>query len=875
MAIGITCPGCEVALNVADNLVGKTIKCKTCGEMIPVRAPAKATARRAAVLDDDEGDASLANASRRFRDDDDDNDSGNSGKKSGGSKALLFGGIAAGALVLLGGGIGLSYLAFGKGTDPQPLVQNAGNNNRSNEEQRSAPRVDDAVKPEEVKKEPVAEKKETKTPEVKKNESTSPVSTEQKGSAPSNPKESDQPKAPPVASSNASPAGQSSEEWNRKMMSGEIDQITLEQSKRATVFIDVEDKFGGGGYGSGWFGIEQNIVITNAHVIGMKSPNSPPPAKITIFMNSGENGQNPGVKQREIPHQRIKIIAVDRFHDIAILEISGETDLPKPFKVQPSAKVKERQGITVLGFPLGVDPARTTGSRKQPSVSVRPSSVTALRYDDFGILRNVQVEGGVNHGNSGGPQIDAEGNVIGMTVSGLGNAFALTQVCFAVPTEHIQGILAGRIDKLTADTAFKDNGMVHIPITISAQDPMKRLKAVGVGFWIGDTSSGIRPPGEVRKGTINSDKDYKEITLTYDPVTKKATGELVFPQLTPGQSYWIQPFYSNTITAKYYMAGIAVDTKGPPVDRVPANLTYSLRQNQVRPFTLTSTNAEEDFIEGDDNGDINEITKYIITMKGTETVLAADTTDSQNAARLRLKYDDCDLTGEEGTREGKILPPQLLLRLKTGIKPLEAFAYVNKSGGIYKSRTSSLAVTDQLAKVLGPPMSTIALGALQECSIPLPNREVKAGETWGGSRVVPYALSFVESVRKSAKDGQPQSPPGSRQRPGGNNSAVSEVGKRDYTFNQEIKFTYEGTRLRGGRSEAVIKYDGKISPVAGKSKDSISGSTKGYAYIDVSSGVIIEAKIESELELDTSLQGLKRRTYSINKYSLTRGGNVK
>ena len=57
MAIGITCPGCETGLTLSDTLIGKTIKCKTCGEMIPVTAPVKAAKRAAAVVDDEIGRA--------------------------------------------------------------------------------------------------------------------------------------------------------------------------------------------------------------------------------------------------------------------------------------------------------------------------------------------------------------------------------------------------------------------------------------------------------------------------------------------------------------------------------------------------------------------------------------------------------------------------------------------------------------------------------------------------------------------------------------------------------------------------------------------------------------------------------------------------
>jgi S1-C subfamily serine protease len=860
MAISITCPGCDAALNVAESLVGKTIKCKTCGEMIPVSAPKVAVAK-----------AVPAKAARRSRDDDEFD--APRGAKSGGSKLPLILGAVFGAVLLLGGLAAAAIFALLPSSDvvvkgdPAPTALPS----RAPDESRVPP-VPDEPKANDPKPTPKEE-----APSAKASAPAEPAAP-QKGSA-EPPKAPDtpvvkpaSPAAPPVPTAAVTPPpGVSSEEWNRRMMSGELDATMLDQCKRATVFIDVENKTGGGGSGSGWFGIEQNLVITNAHVLGMMSPNAPPPAKITIYVNSGENGQTPGLLQRAIPHQRIKILAVDREDDIAILEISGEKDLPVPFKVRPTSKVRERQGITVFGFPLGYTPGRITGTKKQPSVSVRPSTATALRYDDFGILRNLQIEGGVNQGNSGGPQTDADGYVIGMTVSGAVRDGVLTQVCFSVPTEQIQGLLAGRIDEVTVETAHNKDGRVNIPIKMTIQDPMKRLKSVGIGYWTGDTSGTIRPPGEIRRGALPSDKDYKEIALTYDSATKTATGMLSVPTLPPGQSYWIQPFYTNTITPKYYLPGTKIDTKGPPVDLVPTNLTVNLRTGPVRPFTLSQTSSRAEVIEGEGGGP-GDAPKFTIVMKGTETVIGPDTSDQQNAARLRLKYDDADLSQEIQNQEMK-LPPRVLQQIKTGIKALEAFAYVNRSGGIYRTRTNTLGVQDPLIRGIGPPLSNNALEALTVCSIPLPNKEVASGESWNTTRTVLHTVSFIDSLRQSGQEGQPP-PGGGRGRPGGPGASGPSV-KREFLYTNEAKFTYQGTRTRQGRKEAVIKVEGKVTPAPGQAKDSASGKTTGFAFVDLSTGVVVDAEIESEFELDTSIDGVKRRSFSSNKYNLTRGGSVK
>jgi S1-C subfamily serine protease len=656
-----------------------------------------------------------------------------------------------------------------------------------------------------------------------------------------------------------------SSEKRRLYLSGEMDDVTLKQVKNRTVLIRCESKFGGGAEGSGWFGLEDNIVITNAHVISMIAPNSPPPAKLTIFVNAGEKGQNPGVKEREIPHQRIKILAVDRYHDIAILQISGEKDLPTPFKVKPTVGLRENQVVSIIGFPLGSIMSRGA----TPVVSVRKSSVSALRYEENGILRKLQVQGGITPGNSGGPNVDADGDVIGMTVQVMTRDINLG---LSVPTEHIVGLMAGRVDGVELNTAFLKDGMVHVPFKINIQDPMKRLRGIGLGAWIGDTNGQIRPPGQMRKGIVNSDKDYKEVTVKFEPGSSEARGVVVMAPLAPGQSYWLQPFYQNAIVAKYYLPGTKVELKGPPVELVPASLIANLRPGNTRPFTLVRNSAEDDYAEGEGN-DKEDRVRTVITMKGTEQIIARAQNDTQSAARLRLKYNDVDYKQAVGRMEDK-LPTRLLKHLKDHIGELESFAYVNRSGSIYKTSTNVLGVRDPIMKVIGPEFSSEVLRSLQECSIPMPNKECTPNETWGDSKTIQYTLNFLELVRKNSPgNGRPNRP--GDDDPNSSPLATQVVSKREFLFQQEVKYIYEGTRVRGGRKEAVVRVEGKVTPAAGRSKDSAAGMTKGFAFVDIASGVVLEAEIESEFELDTSHDGLKQRSYSINEYKLTRDGNVR
>jgi S1-C subfamily serine protease len=875
MAIALSCPGCESTLNVSETLIGKSIKCKSCGEIIAVTAPGKASKaavkKAAMAVSDDEDDHPRSKSPRR-RDDDEDRPK-KSDTKSSKTPAIL--GLAAAGLILLGSGAGGAYWLFGpkkqddvaKVTTPAPATSpTPTEEGKPAEEKKEQAKAQEAKNPENENRTPKAdEKSESKSIDKSNEKSDTPTET--------NPKPPEAVK-PVGKNEDQNPgdnrAGLNSSDKRRLYLSGEMDDLTMMRSKKGTVFIKCETPFSAS-TGSGWFGLEENIIITNAHVIEMKAPNSVPPTKLTIWVNSGEYGQNPGIKEREIPHQRIKILAVDRHNDIAILQIIGEKDLPSPFKVKMSAELRENQGVTIGGFPLGFSTSANTGSRKNPSVSMRKSSVAALRYDDTGTLRNIQCQGGMSPGNSGGPQFDADGNVIGMNVSGFTSD---TGINFAVPTEHIVGLMAGRIDDVEVETAYLKDGMVNIPIRVTIQDPMKRLKSIGVATWIGDSNGQIRPPGETRKGQINSDKDYKEIDLKYETSTKEAKGILQLPPLTTGLAYWIQPFYANAITPKYFLPGTKIDLKGPPVELKPANLVANIKPGPIRPFTLVRKSAENDYAEGEGQSK-DERVKLIVTMKGTEQVIAKAANDTQSAARLRLKYNDCDLKADGNNRESLVIPPRFMKQMKDGIGQLEAFAFVNSSGEIYKTQTNALGVTDPIVRQLGPFLSEETLESLKVCSIPMPGGEKQPNENWKISRQIKYFLSFVEPSRNRS-GGSPQRPgEGDEPRPGAGNAQGNVVARREYVYQSEVKFTYQGIRSRGGRSEAVIKIEGKVTPAAGKPKDSANGFTKGYAFVDIATGVVIDADIDNEFELDTSIQGLKKRLYSMNNFKLTRDGSVK
>lgn len=202
----------------------------------------------------------------------------------------------------------------------------------------------------------------------------------------------------------------------------------VEKVKRATVKVLVQ--FAGkkgGGTGSGFVERDTRMVVTNAHVVGMKNIDDPEPL-INLVVNSGR-----GEDEYRLDGE---VIAVDGDNDLAIirptlLEVGKRTPVPDGLVVPRTPTVKELDRLFVFGFPLG--------SALGSEISIRPTQVTSLRHEG-GKLKKIQVEGGMTPGNSGGPVVDVKGNVIGVAVSGIKD----TNINFCVPAELVQQLLANK-----------------------------------------------------------------------------------------------------------------------------------------------------------------------------------------------------------------------------------------------------------------------------------------------------------------------------------------------------------------------------------------------------------------------------------------------
>jgi S1-C subfamily serine protease len=188
------------------------------------------------------------------------------------------------------------------------------------------------------------------------------------------------------------------------------------------------------GRGSGFY-IEADTLLTNVHVIGSNS-------SVTIRRSDGTTTQ-----------ARVDQVAPQ--YDIAVLKISNPEPNQTVIRVGSALNARAGQEVIAIGSALGT--LQNTVTR---------GIVSALRQS--GNVMLVQTDAAVNPGNSGGPLLDRNGVVIGITTMGYTERQGLS---FAVAIDHAQAVLGGRPLSFTAPTGVSGGDMQALsPAIPSSRD---------------------------------------------------------------------------------------------------------------------------------------------------------------------------------------------------------------------------------------------------------------------------------------------------------------------------------------------------------------------------------------------------------------------
>lgn len=206
-----------------------------------------------------------------------------------------------------------------------------------------------------------------------------------------------------------------------------IPPLTLWSLKDATVLIKVEigaARRTGAGFLMRVEG-ETGYIATNEHLVVPDNAGKTKPA-ITVVFASGTD------KERSV---KVEVGGVDSERDLAILKVEGVKNLPKPIDFGVIPSLLQTVPVYVFGF------SAASTNAGNSAVKVDSGIVSNIRKDDRGRLALVQIDGGVNAGNSGGPVVDAEGRLVGVAVANLRGS----GIDAAIPQDDLRDMLTGRI----------------------------------------------------------------------------------------------------------------------------------------------------------------------------------------------------------------------------------------------------------------------------------------------------------------------------------------------------------------------------------------------------------------------------------------------
>lgn len=183
----------------------------------------------------------------------------------------------------------------------------------------------------------------------------------------------------------------------------------------------------GGGLGSGFVYDKQGYIITNAHVVDGAT-------SLEVDFPSGLKTAG-------------TIVGEDLDSDIAVIKVDINADDLHPLTLGDSNQVLVGQTAIAIGNPFGLDSTMTTGiisakGRQLQSLHQTPGG----NYFTAGDL--IQTDAAINVGNSGGPLLNLDGQVIGInraiqtsTNTTVGGEPGNIGIGFAVPINIVKRVV--------------------------------------------------------------------------------------------------------------------------------------------------------------------------------------------------------------------------------------------------------------------------------------------------------------------------------------------------------------------------------------------------------------------------------------------------
>jgi S1-C subfamily serine protease len=253
--------------------------------------------------------------------------------------------------------------------------------------------------------------------------------------------------------------------------------------------VRVDTRKGGrqdGGVGSGVIISPDGLVVTNSHVVGGAS---------TIRLADSEGRTTDA-----------QLIGEDPDTDLALIRANAARDLPAA-KLGDSKLLRRGQIVVAIGNPLGFESTVTAGVISALGRSLR--SVGGRMIEDV-----IQTDAALNPGNSGGPLVSVNREVIGINTAIIRGAQG---ICFAVASNTANFVLSELIRHGRVRRAFIGVTAQTAPI------PRRFALAAGIANATGAMLTGVEPKGPASEAGLMSG----DVVFALDKVPVTGVDDLI------------------------------------------------------------------------------------------------------------------------------------------------------------------------------------------------------------------------------------------------------------------------------------------------------------------------------------------------------------
>jgi putative serine protease PepD len=244
--------------------------------------------------------------------------------------------------------------------------------------------------------------------------------------------------------------------------------------------------------GSGFVYDSNGRIITNQHVVeGATS--------ISVRFWNGKT-------------YKAELVGSDPSTDLAVIKVDAPASVLTPLTLADSNAVAVGDNVVAIGSPFGLENTVTSGI-----VSALHRQMTSP--NNFSIDDSIQTDAAINHGNSGGPLLNAEAQVIGVNAQIESDSGGNDGVGFAIPSNTVKSIVSELISTGKAEHAYLGVSVETVNASVRITEVRSGTPAADAGLQSGDTIVSVDGKrivsGDGLTSAISAKKPGDTVSITY------------------------------------------------------------------------------------------------------------------------------------------------------------------------------------------------------------------------------------------------------------------------------------------------------------------------------------------------------------------------